>query len=86
MPSQRFPGFEDTDRKVAVSVVDLPGIAYAELERSALAKDQPGITGVEHEKFSFSGGTGVLVTGQTTQDGVALKKWILLASGNRRRT
>ncbi len=81
VPSQRFPGFEDADRKVAVTVVELPGIAYAELERSALAKDQPGVDGVEHEKFSFSGGNGVLVSGQSTQDGVASRKWILLAAG-----
>ncbi|MDP2409583.1 MAG: hypothetical protein Q8M26_04770 [Pseudolabrys sp.] len=81
VPSQRFPGFEDAERKVAVTVVELPGIAYAELERSALAKDQPGIEGVEHEKFSVSGGIGVLVSGQSTQDGAAAKKWILLAGG-----
>ena len=34
-PSTHFPGFEDIDRKVGVTILDLPASAYAELERAA---------------------------------------------------
>ena len=39
-PSTRFPGFEDIDRKVTVTIFDLPAGAYAELERAARAENQ----------------------------------------------
>ena len=52
-PSTHFPGFEDIDRKVAVTILDLPASAYAELERAAKAKNQRGLTDVKRENFSF---------------------------------
>ena len=33
--ARNFPGFEDADRKVAITILDLPAGAYDELERSA---------------------------------------------------
>lgn len=77
--SKRFPGFEDPDRKVAVSILDLPAAAYPELESSAF-KDQPGIEGVKRESFAFGSGIGFLFTGRGTQDGVTVHKWLLLAN------
>ena len=41
--SPRFPGFEDPDRQAIITILDLPGRAYEEIERSAFAKDQPGM-------------------------------------------
>lgn len=79
--SQQFPGFEDAERKVAVTLVDLPGMAYPELERSALTQNQAGVEDIKHEPFEFAGGKGVLVTGRSTLDGVTVHRWILLASG-----
>jgi hypothetical protein len=78
--STNFPGFEDVDRKVAIAILDLPAGAYAELERSASAKDQSGLTDVKREDFSFAGGKGVLIGAQAERDGVKLHKWILMAT------
>jgi|ERR1700688_311651 len=79
-PSTHFPGFEDIDRKVAVTILDLPASAYAELERAASAKDQSGLTDVKREDFSFRGGTGLLISANVQKDGVQLRKWILMAT------
>ena len=79
-PSTRFTGFEDFDRKVAISILDLPAGAYAELERTANAKNSPGLAGVKRENFSFRDGTGLLLTGLAKGKDLTLHKWILLAA------
>ncbi|HSP48835.1 MAG TPA: hypothetical protein VLN61_01365 [Pseudolabrys sp.] len=79
-PSTRFPGFEDIDRKVGVTILELPGNAYAELARAANATEQRGLTDVKREDFSFRGGSGLLVTGRGQINDVTLHKWILLAT------
>ena len=79
-PSTRFPGFEDIDRKVAVTLLELPASAYAELARAANATEQRGLTDVKREEFSLRDGTGLLVTGRAQINDVALHKWILLAT------
>ncbi len=79
-PSTHFSGFEDIDRKVAVTILDLPAGAYAELERAANAKEQSGLTDVKRENFSFRSGTGLLVTGRAQIKDVTLHKWLLLAT------
>ncbi len=81
-PSTHFSGFEDIDRKVAITVLDLPASAYAELKRAADAKEQGGIANLKREDFSFRGGTGLLVTGRTQINDIALHKWILLAAAS----
>ncbi len=79
-PSTRFPGFEDIDRKVAVTIFDLPASAYAELEQSAQAKDQRGLTDMKREDFAFRSGAGTLISARGQIDDVKLHKWILLAT------
>ena len=78
--SQRFPGFEDADRKVAVTVLELPPRAYEEIERSAFATVQTGLTEMKRESFPFASGIGFLVSGQTRENGTTLHKWFLLAT------
>jgi len=78
--SKRFPGFEDADRKVAISILDLPGRAYEDIERSAFDKEQKNLANVKRESFPFASGIGFLLSGQSTVDGVVLNKWFLLAS------
>ena len=63
-PSTHFPGFEDIDRKVGVTIFDLPAAAYAELERAAKTKHQHGLTDMKRENFPFRSGIGLLVTGR----------------------
>ncbi|HTT46985.1 MAG TPA: hypothetical protein VMG39_03175 [Pseudolabrys sp.] len=77
-PSVRFSGFEDADRKVAITILDLPAGAYGELERAATAKAQPGFA-IKRENFSFRSGSGQLFSGSAQVNGVTLHKWILLA-------
>jgi hypothetical protein len=78
--SKRFPGFEDPDRKVGVTILDLPGPAYDEIERSAFGKEQKNLTDVKRESFPFASGIGFLIDGRFTGDGADSHKWFLLAS------
>jgi len=79
-PSTHFPGFEDIDRKVTVTILDLPAGAYGELVRASQAKNQPGLTDVNREDFSFRGGAGTLISARAQHDAINSHKWILLAS------
>lgn len=79
-PSTRFPGFEDFDRKVAVTILDLPAGAYAELERAAQSQTQRGLTDLKREDFTFRSGAGMLMTAGAQVNDVRLHKWILLAT------
>ena len=79
-PSTRFPGFEDIDRKVAVTILDLPASAYAELEQATQTKNQRGLMDVKREDFSFRSGAGTLISARAQLNDVKLHKWILLAN------
>ena len=79
-PSGHFSGFEDADRKVGITILDLPASAYPELERAANAKEQHGIEDLKRESFSFHDGTGLLITGRARTNDVTLYKWFLLAT------
>jgi hypothetical protein len=78
--SNRFPGFEDPDHKVAITILDLPGQTYEAVERSAFAKEQQNLGDVKRESFPFASGIGFLIGGRSTVNGVVLNKWFLLAS------
>ncbi len=78
--SKRFTGFEDADRKVAITILDLPARAYEDIERSAFAENQQSLTELKRESFSFASGAGILISGHATEDGVTIHKWFLLAT------
>jgi hypothetical protein len=78
--SKQFPGFEDVERQVTITILDLPASAYVDLESSAFAKNQVGVTGLKRETFPFASGVGILVTGQSDDNGVTLDKWFLLGN------
>ena len=78
--STHFPGFEDADRKVTIAILDLPAGAYENIERSAFAENQRGLTGVKRESFPFASGVGFLISGQAQENGVTVNKWFLLAA------
>lgn len=80
-PSTAMPGFEDTDRKVAISILDLPGPAFADVERAVfnMQKGQPGVSDEKREAFVFHSGAGFLFSFQLIADGVTYRKWVLLA-------
>lgn len=78
--SRRFPGFEDAERHVAVTILELPAAAYDQLMRSAVANDQQGMSEVKRESFTFAGGIGLLLSGEAQDNGVATHRWFLVAS------
>ncbi len=79
-PSRGFPGFEDIDRKVAVTILDLPAGAYAEIDRAFRKQPQRGLTEVKREDFSFHSGAGTLISARAQSDKGTLHRWILLAN------
>ncbi len=80
-PGTHSPGFEDPDRKVSISILQLPMAAYETLEKSIFAKDQIGLTDVKRESFPFQSGIGYLITGRGQDNGVAARKWFLASTG-----
>jgi hypothetical protein len=82
--SKQFPGFADVDRKVVLTILDLPVRAYEEIERSAFGNGQLDAVNMKREGFPFESGIGFLISGQVTTNGVVLHKWFLLASASGR--
>lgn len=80
-PSTQFPGFEDSERKASITILDLPGQAYEEIERSVFAQNQSGLSDVKRESFPFANGIGILVSGRATENGAPVRRWFLLAAG-----
>lgn len=79
-PSAQFPGFEDSARNATITVLDLPGRAFEEIERSVFAQNQSGLSDLKRESFPFANGVGFLISGQTTEKGVMVRRWFLLAT------
>ena len=80
-PSTLFPGFEDPDRGVRISILELPLPAFQEIERSIFAANQAGLTEVKRESFPFQSGIGFLVSGRAQKNDVKLRVWFLAATG-----
>lgn len=78
-PSSQFPGFTDDARKVSIGILELPGRAYEEIERSIFNSNQQGLTEIKRESFPFGAGFGFLMTGLTNENGVAVRRWFFLA-------
>ncbi len=78
-PSARFPGFEDTAQNAAITILDLPLSAYHELETAAFNKVQRDLEQPKRESFPFESGIGFLISGTAHQNGVAVRRWSLLA-------
>ncbi len=79
-PSTQFSGFEDSERKAAITILDLPGRAYAEIERTVFAQNQSGLADAKRESFPFANGVGILITGRASENGVTVHRWSLLAT------
>ncbi len=78
-PSTRFPGFEDTVQNAVITILDLPLSAYQELEAAAFNKVQRDLEQPKRESFPFESGIGFLISGTAHQNGVAVRRWSLLA-------
>ena len=75
----QFPGFEDSERKAVIAILDLPISAYRELETAAFAKTQGDLQQAKRESFPFGSGIGFLISGVAQQNGITLHRWSLLA-------
>jgi hypothetical protein len=80
-PSTHFPGFEDPDHQVSISILQLQVTAYEEIERSIFAKNQATFTNVKRESFPFQNGVGFLVTGDENANGTMIHRWYLASTG-----
>jgi hypothetical protein len=77
--STRFPGFEDSERKVIIAILDLPASAYPELETALFRRTKDDLQELKRESFPFGSGIGFLVSGVTEQNNVRTHRWSLLA-------
>lgn len=80
-PSASFQGFEDRARGAMLVVTELSVQSYAKVAQD-LAPEQMQAGGMEEiarEKIPLSGGEGLLVVARQTENGVAMRKWALLA-------
>jgi len=77
--STRFPGFEDSERNVAVIMLDLPATAFHELENAAFSDTQRDLQEVKRESFPFGSGIGFLISGTAQKNGSTVHRWSLLA-------
>ncbi len=75
----QFPGFEDSEHKAVIAILDLPASAYRELETAAFANTQRDLQQAKRESFPFSSGIGFLISGVAQQNGITLRRWSLLA-------
>jgi len=77
--ASQFPGFEDSERKAVIAILDLPASAYRELETAAFANTQRDLQQAKRESFPFGSGIGFLISGVAQQNGITLHRWSLLA-------
>jgi hypothetical protein len=77
--ADRFPGFEDPDRKVIVSIIDLPAARYEEVLNTAFAESPPGLRNVSRESFPYQSGIGYLLTADATEEGIEWRRFYLIA-------
>ena len=77
--TDRFPGFEDPDRKAVVSIIDLPAARYEEVLNTAFTQSPPGLRNVTRESFPYQSGIGYLLTADATEEGVEWRRFYLIA-------
>jgi len=77
--SDKFAGFQDDTNQVSIMILELPGRAYEELERAMGVSNPRGLIDPKRESFAYAQGTGVLLSGQSNDNGVPARHWFLLA-------
>jgi hypothetical protein len=71
-PSQNFMGFADPAKNAGILIAALPTAAYAEMEKTAIAKREP---------IEVTFGKGFFVTDTQSTDKGRYRKWIALVQG-----
>jgi hypothetical protein len=81
--SKRFTGFENAERAAAISFVEMPAEAYAQLV-TGLTKDalkRQGMDVISRENLKFGDKSGVLIAGAMTGPAKG-RKWVLAVKGS----
>jgi hypothetical protein len=78
-PGTTFQGFEDRARGAMLVVTELSVQSYDKVAQDFTPERMQGMELVTREKIALSGGEGLLVVARQTENGVALRKWALLA-------
>lgn len=81
VPSSAFQGFEDRTKGAMLVVTELSAQTYDKVAQDfAPEKMQAGgMEAVARETVPLPGGTGLLVAARQSENGVAMRKWALLA-------
>jgi hypothetical protein len=82
VPSKRFSGFENSEKAAAISFVEMPAEAYAQLV-TGLTKDalkRQGLDVTSRESLKFGDKTGVLIAGSMAGP-IKGRKWVLAVKG-----
>ena len=81
-PSNNFPGFEDKERKAIITITDMPGQVFSEIEKTVFSQEinKPGVTVDKREAFPFNTGIGYLLSFRANVEGKMHHRWILLAT------
>jgi len=74
-----FQGFEDRTHGVRLIVSELSVESYEQVARDLSPEGMKGMELITREKLPLPGGEGLLVVARQTEDGVAIRKWALLA-------
>lgn len=78
--STNFPGFVDVEKKAAILIGEFPAEAYAEVEKGLTANAlKPGFVSESREPVTLRAGKGVLIVGQQDTQGLAVRRWLLVA-------
>jgi hypothetical protein len=83
-PSAKFPGFENPDLNAAILIVELPGEAYAEIEKgfTDAALKARGMTVQLREPVTIADGRGILVAGPQESGGQKRYEAVMIANAS----
>jgi hypothetical protein len=75
-------GFEDRQNKAAILLLEMPPLAFPEIEKAmtADALKKQGVAVAFREPITLKDGKGFLIAGRQVVDGIPLRKWILVGS------
>ena len=80
--SQRFSGFENPSKAAAITFVEMPSQAYADLQAGFSAEQlrEQGMAVRDRETLQVDGHEAFLVAGDQVVGNLSLRKWVLVVS------
>lgn len=78
-PATGITGFEDPANDVTVAIGELPPAVYPEVTAALFGQAPAGASNISREVFPFQDGAAYLHTARVVENGVASKRWLLVA-------